>query len=127
MRKETQVSYPTLRLVKFFIELQQILLVDSPYVRKDPLLAFLHVFIVHYVLIYMKKKGRTDLTLEYRKKTLAIQLKSPARYDEALLYVKRALQIEEQTLPINPSELATIDHRVGTVYFRQNNYEKALE
>ncbi|CAF3868446.1 unnamed protein product, partial [Rotaria sp. Silwood1] len=39
MRKETQVSYPTLRLVKFFIELQQILLVDSPYVRKDPLLA----------------------------------------------------------------------------------------
>ncbi|CAF4042399.1 unnamed protein product, partial [Rotaria sp. Silwood1] len=97
MRKETQVSYPTLRLVKFFIELQQILLVDSPYVRKDPLLAFLHV--------YLKL----------------------ARYDEALLYVKRALQIEEQTLPINPSELATIDHRVGTVYFRQNNYEKALE
>ena len=50
-----------------------------------------------------------------------------ADYDNALVYMKKGAEIDEETLGVEHRSTATAYNNIGSVYWNQGNYAKALE
>lgn len=113
MRKETRAPYPSLRIVKLFMELAQyseavqlgqILLVDSPFARKDPLLALARLY-----------------------HSLGTNLYEKEDYDEALDVIKKSHELYLRFLPEDAPQLSPTWNNMGSIYLRQGKTDLALE
>jgi len=113
IRKETRAPHPSLRIVKLFIELEQysqavqlgqVLLVNLPGGRKDPLLALARIY-----------------------HTLGTALYEKEEYDEALDIIKKSHELYLRFLPEDAPQLSPTWNNMGSIYLRQGNTELALE
>lgn len=113
MRKEIRAPYPSLRLVKFFIELEeysravligQSLLADYSGAKKDPLLALARIYHSLGTILYEKE-----------------------HYDQALDVIKRSHLIYLRFLPEDSPQLSPTWNNMGSIYLRQGKTELALE
>ena len=113
MRKETRAPHPSLRIVKLFVELEQytyavhlgqVLLVDSPTAKKDPLLALARTYHSLGTALYEKEE-----------------------FDEALFIIKKSHEIYLRFLPEDAPQLSPTWNNMGSIYLRQGNAELALE
>ncbi|CAF1931645.1 unnamed protein product [Rotaria magnacalcarata] len=113
MRKETRAPHPSLRVVKLFMELEQyaeaiqlgqVLLVDSPNARKDPLLALARIYHSLGTTLYEKEE-----------------------YDQALYVIKKSHDLYLRFLPDDAPQLSPTWNNMGSIYLRQGKTDLALE
>ncbi|CAF0923583.1 unnamed protein product [Rotaria sordida] len=113
IRKETRAPYPSLRIVKLFIELEQysqaiqlgeILLANSSNPRKDPLLGLARIY-----------------------HSLGTNLYEKEEYDQALDVIKKSHQLYLRFLPEDAPQLSPTWNNMGSIYLRQGKTDLALE
>ena len=113
MRKEIRAPYPSLRLVKIFMELEdysravhigQSLLAEWNGARKDPLLALARIYHSLGTALYEKEQ-----------------------YDQALDVIKKSHSVYLRFLPEDAPQLSPTWNNMGSIYLRQGKTELALE
>jgi len=113
IRKETRAPYPSLRLVKLFIELEQFsqatylgefLLMNSIDPRKDQLLGLARIYHSLGTTLYEKEE-----------------------YDQALDVIRKSHELYLRFLPEDAPQLSPTWNNMGSIYLRQGKTELALE
>ncbi|CAF3520932.1 unnamed protein product [Rotaria sp. Silwood1] len=113
IRKETRASYPALRVVKLFMELEQYsqaiqlgqaLLADLSNARRDPLLALARIYHSLGTTLYEKEE-----------------------YDQALDVIKKSHELYVRFLPEDAPQLSPTWNNMGSIYLRQGKIDLALE
>lgn len=154
MRKEIRAPYPSIRLVKFFMELEeyaqavqlgQALIGDSPNSRKDAVLALARIY--HSLGTSLYEKEEYEQALDVIRKSHVLYLRflpedapqlSPTwnnmgsiylrqgKTDLALEYHERALSIQLKSPSPDLPSIISYSNNIGGVYLKLERYDQAL-